>query len=254
FQRTIRYHSPQRVLEDIGTCIRNNIRNFFFCDPNFTFDKKRTMEIMDGIIKKRWEINIWCETRVDLVDIDMLAKMAKGGVKWIAYGLESADKKVLKAINKKIDLEQFRKIVKMTQDLGIEAEVFTIYGLPKQTYGSACQTLEFIKDLKVKMRGNSQGQQLSLYFGTDIYDNPEKFGIHIINKQRPLFLSPAATFETEYMNRQDISGIRRRCELESFLDTVEADKVNLNELENYVMTCYSIDYFYPQPNLLKIVF
>ncbi len=252
FQRIIRHHSPRSILEDINICIQNNIREFFFCDPNFTFDKTRVIEIMDGIIKKRWEISIWCETRTDLVDIDMLAKMAKGGVKKIAYGLESADKKILRTINKKIDLEQFKKIVKMTQDLGIEVEVFTLYGLPKQTYESARQTLEFVKDLKVKIRGNSGGQQLSLYFGTDIYDNPEKFGIHIINKRRPLFLSPATTFETEYMDKQDISAIRMRHKQESFLDAIEADKVSQNKLEDCIVNYYPTEH--PLPGLLKIVF
>jgi len=226
FQSIIRYHSSQRILEDINICIKNNIREFFFCDPNFTFDKTRVREILDGIIKERWDIDIWCETRTDLVDRDILTRMAKGGVRQIAYGLETADKNVLKTINKKVDLEQFKKVVKMTQDLGIKVEAFTLYALPKQTYKSAYQTLEFVKNLGLEIRGNSCGQQLALYFGTDIYNNPEKFGIHIVNKRRPLFLSPATEFETEYMDKHHISLIRRCYALEGFLDRIEAHKKN----------------------------
>jgi len=253
FQRIVRYHSSQRILEDMNICIQNNIRRFFFCDPNFTFDKTRAREILDGIIKEGWDINIWCETRTDLVDKDILTRMAKVGGMEIAYGLETVDKNVLKVINKKLDLEQFKKIVKMTQDLGIKVEVFSVYALPKQTYKSACQTLEFLKNnLSLKILGNSRGQQLSLYFGTDIYDNPEKFGIRIINKQRPLFLSPATEFETEYMDKHHISLIEARHVMQDVLDKMEMRKKDKKELNNSIISWFPQEY--TLTNLSKIVF
>jgi radical SAM superfamily enzyme YgiQ (UPF0313 family) len=211
-------------LEDLEVCIKNKITKFFFADPSFTFDKKRVIKIMRGIIKKRWKIHFWCETRADLVDKDVLSIMAKAGARTIAYGLETVDKNVMKAINKKIDLDNFKKVVKMTQALGIEAEVFTLYGLPKQTYESSRKTLEFVKSLKVKIIGNSQGQQLVLYFGTKIYESAKKFGIHFMQKKLPLFLSAGTKFETEYMNRQEISLISKRYQAEQILDTLRLSK------------------------------
>jgi len=224
FNHTIRFHSPQRVLEDLEVCVKNNITNFFFADPSFTFDKERVIEIMRRIIKKRLKICFWCETRADLVDKDMLSIMAKAGARTIAYGLETVDKNVMKAINKKVDLDNFKKVVKITQGLGIRAEVFTLYGLPKQTYESSCKTLEFVKSLNVKIIGNSSGQPLALYFGTKIYDSAKKFGMHFIKKKRPLFLSPATEFETEYMDRQEISLIRKRYKAEQILDRMLLSK------------------------------
>jgi anaerobic magnesium-protoporphyrin IX monomethyl ester cyclase len=230
FRHTIRYHSSQRILEDLNICIKNNIRDFFFADPSFTFNREGVVNIMRGIIKKRWKIKIWCETRTDLVDKELLAIMAEGGVKKIAYGLETVDKNVMKAINKKIDLENFKKIVKLTRSLGIEVEVFTIYGLPKQTHESACKTLEFLNSIKVKKIGNSAGQQLALYFGNTIYDKMEKFGIQPIKKKRPLFLSVGREFETEHMNTQEISFINKRYQAERIVDLFLLDKVNRDKL------------------------
>ena len=220
FRHTIRYHSPQRILDDLEVCIKNNITSFFFADPSFTFDKKRVVEIMRGIIKRKWKINFWCETRIDLVDKDTLSIMAKAGAKTIAYGLETVDKIVMKAINKEVNLNNLKKVVKLTQGLGIEVEVFTMYGLPKQTYESSCKTLEFVKSLNVKIIGNSSGKQLTLYFGTKIYDRANKFGVHFTKKKRPLFLSPDIEFETEYMDRQEISLIRKRYKGENILDRI----------------------------------
>jgi len=210
FNRTIRVHSPHRVLADMNVCVKNGIRRFFFADPSFTFNKKRVRLIMRAIIKKRWKIEIWCETRSDLVDAELLSLMAKAGVKYIAYGLESVDQEVNKALNKRIDLRQFVETIRMTQSAGIEPEVFTLYGLPKQTRDSALRTLRFLQGLDVKISFNSAGQQLILFFGTDVLDNPRKYGIRLFKKFRPLYFSAGADFETNWMTMRDIAFVARK--------------------------------------------
>jgi len=218
FGRSLRYHSSERIIDDMDICIKNNIREFFFADASFTMDKRRVAEIMRGIIKKRWKIRFWCQTHTDLIDRDTLSLMARAGATAIAYGLESVDKKVMKAINKEIDLDRFRRVVKMTQGAGITPEIFTIYGLPKQSYDSARRTLEFVKSLKVKILGNSQGQQLSLYFGTKFSGQAERFGFRSIKRRRPRYLSIGREFETAYMNRKEILKLKEFYSAEGFLD------------------------------------
>lgn len=210
YGRTIRAHSTRRVLDDMNVCFKNGMRRFFFADPSFTFDKKRVIAIMQGIIKKRWKIEIWCETRSDLVDAQLLNLMAKAGVKYIAYGLESVDPVVNKALNKKINLHQFEKTIKMTQLAGIEPEVFTLYGLPKQTRKSALETLSFLQKLHVKISYNSAGQQLFLFFGTDVFNHPRKYGIRLLKKRSPLYLSPGTDFETDWMTKKDILFVAKK--------------------------------------------
>ncbi len=204
FHRTIRAHSTQRVLSDMSICVKAGIKRFFFADPSFTYDKKRVMAIMRGIIKRRWKVQIWCETRTDLINPPLLALMAKAGVTHIAYGLESADPVVNKILRKPIDLARFEKIVKFTQFVGIEAEAFTLYGLPGQTKQSCLKTLDFLKRLGIKIIGNSAGQQLHLFFGTDIDDDPMRYGISFSKKRRPLYLSAGTDFVTKCMSRRDI--------------------------------------------------
>jgi anaerobic magnesium-protoporphyrin IX monomethyl ester cyclase len=210
FRRTIRTHSTSRVLADMSVCIKNGINRFFFADPSFTFDQRRVRKIMQGIIKKRWKIDIWCETRAELVDADLLDFMAKAGVKYIAYGLESVDPVVNKAINKRIDLARFEETVRLTQSKGIEVEVFTLYGLPKQTKESCLKTLDFLKRMSIKITANSAGQQLILFFGTDVLDHPRKYGIRLLNRHRPLYVSAGADFETDWMTKRDIAFVARK--------------------------------------------
>jgi len=210
FSRTIRTHSIRRVLDDMNACVRNGIRRFFFADPSFTLDKKRVRAIMQGIIKKHWKVKIWCETRSDLVDAPLLGLMAKAGVKYMAYGLESVDEEVNKALNKRIDLRQFAETIRMTQSAGIEPEVFTLYGLSKQTRESALRTLRFLQGLGVKISCNSAGQQLFLFFGTDVFNHPRKYGVRLLKKRGPLYLSPGVDFETDWMTKGDIAFVARK--------------------------------------------
>jgi hypothetical protein len=98
----------------------------------------------------------------------------------------------------------------MTQAVGIEPEVFTLYGLPKQTRESAVRTLRFLQDLGVKISCNSAGQQLFLFFGTDVLAHPRKYGIRMFKKRGPLYFSQGADFETDWMTTRDIAFVARK--------------------------------------------
>jgi len=209
FERRIRAHSIKRVIDDMAICVKNKIRRFYFADPAFTFDKKRTTTIMNEIIKRNWKIEIWCETRDDLIDEPLLRLMAKAGVKYIAYGLESADEAVNKVLRKKIDLKNFKRIIQATHDAGITPEVFTLYGLPGQDKASCLKTIQFLKGLKINLIGNSAGQQLNLFFGTDIHDNPKQYGLKIV-KKFPKYLSPGIEYTSSHINKKEIAEIARK--------------------------------------------
>ncbi|MEI8348899.1 MAG: radical SAM protein [Candidatus Omnitrophota bacterium] len=227
FGRRIRIHSPRRVLNDMSICVKARIKRFFFADPSFTFDKKRVATIMRGIIKRRWKVEIWCETRADLIDQALLTLMAKAGVRYIAYGLESVDPRVNKVLRKPINLDQFEKIVKLTHEAGIEPEVFTLYGLPGQNTASCFKTLNFLKRLGIKIVGNSAGQQLHLFFGTDIADAPSRYGIRLSKKRRPLYLSPGTDFVTKYMQRRDIATVAKAYKAAHIRNVHRGECINL---------------------------
>jgi len=90
--------------------------------------------------------------------------------------------------------------------------VFTVYGLPEQTIKSCLKTLDFLKRLGIKIVKNSSGQQLHLFFGTDITDAPARYGIRLSKKPRQLYLSAGMDFETKYMKRRDIIKVAKAYE------------------------------------------
>ena len=175
---------------------------------------------MDEILRKDLKIQIWLETRADLVNEELLKKMKAAGVYLIAYGLESASENVLKDLNKKISLDDMRRAIQLTQKHGIDVELFSQYGLPKETFEDAMKTLQFLKDNHIKIKGNSNSQQMQLYFGTEVFYLHQKYGIRPLEKDTPSYMSIGRQYETEYLSSDELKKIRTIWESES-LDGVK---------------------------------
>ena len=175
---------------------------------------------MEEILKKNLKIQIWLETRADFVNDELLKKMKAAGVYLIAYGLESASERVLEGLNKNISLDTLTKAIKLTQKYGIDVELFTQYGLPNETFADAMKTLKFLKDNQIKIQGNSNSQQMQLYFGTEVFDSYQKFGIRPLERNRPAYISIGRQYETQYLSYAELKKISTIWEKES-LDGVK---------------------------------
>ena len=139
----------------------------------------------------------------------MIKLMKRAGVHTIAYGLESASEKVLKIVRKRLSLEDLKKAISLAQKYRIEVEVFSQYALPGETLQEALQTLEFVKTQKIKIQGNSNAQQMQLYFGTPVTEDYKKFGIKPFSEKRPSYISIGDKYETETMTREEIAIVKK---------------------------------------------
>lgn len=167
FGRRIRFHSREYLLGDIEIACSENIEMLWFADPNFAANRKRTHFILEGIAERGYGVPIWCQTRVDDVDAEMLKLMKKAGVEWIFFGLESGDQRMLDAMHKGIRLRQVEDAVRSAQEAGIKVELSIIVGLPGETRKEALATLRFAKSLKPERIAVNR---LRLYFGSEIYE------------------------------------------------------------------------------------
>jgi radical SAM superfamily enzyme YgiQ (UPF0313 family) len=133
--------------------------------------------------------------------------MARAGVEMVAYGLESASDRVLERIGKGISPGEVKRAVLKTMGRGMGVELFSQYGLPGETLRDALNTLEFVRSL-VPVRGNTNAQQMRLYFGCPISDDPGSFGIRPLDEKRPPYISVGPRYETEWMTVEDIHKVR----------------------------------------------
>jgi len=142
--------SSALVLREIEECYyKHGIREIDFFDYEFTVDRKRVMEICDGIIQKGMDLHWACRTRVDSVDSELLEKMKKSGCDRIYYGIESGVQEILDTIHKDITLEQVREAVTLTKKTGMEPLGFFMIGSPGETRGTIKKTLRFANSLNL---------------------------------------------------------------------------------------------------------
>ncbi len=223
--RTVRFHSVDRVIEEMR-CLheRDNITDFWFADPNFAWSRQRLEEFLHAIIDQAPWATFWCQTRYNLVDRDLLALLKQAGAHTIAFGLESADRTTLKRIRKGLDPEGISRAIRLTREAGIGVELFTLFGLPGETPEKARRTLDFVRAHDVEISGNSISQQLHLFFGTPVADDPARHGITPLPRTRPLYLSIGRDYHTDSMSEEEIRqmGVLWRLNRKDFADDLAA--------------------------------
>ena len=208
FGSTTRAHSVERVLEDISVVTRRGRGRLWFADPNFSYDPERVYAILEGIARRDLSVEMWIETRADMLSPDLLRLLARAGVHTLALGLESAVPRILDRCGKAIEPETVRHAAVTALDAGLDVELFSQYGLPGEAKDDALQTLRFVQDCGVAVRGNSNAQQMQLYFGSAIIKNPGAHGIHPLRDDLPPYLALGDEFETEWMSREDMDEVR----------------------------------------------
>jgi len=150
FGKTFRRHSVKRIIEEIESLIkRYDISEINLEADNLTFDKPFLYSLCEEMIKRKINQKIqWtCESRMDLVNEDLLKKMHQAGCWQISYGVESGVQRLLDLIKKEEKLEDMEKTFAITKKIGITIRGFFMLGLPTETYKESLQTIEFAKKL-----------------------------------------------------------------------------------------------------------
>jgi len=168
FGGKFRGQSPERVVEEVAYYReRFGVKELAFYDDVFTLNKKRAYAIADGLIKKGLKIHWTCETRVNLVDKELLHHMKQAGCYAIAYGIESASQEILDTLHKDITLEQAEEAVRLTQEVGLQTIGYFMIGSPGESRETIVETIKFAKRLKVDF---AQFAITTPFPGTKLYE------------------------------------------------------------------------------------
>jgi radical SAM superfamily enzyme YgiQ (UPF0313 family) len=147
YQGSLRMRSAKSVISEIEECIKLGIKEFFFFDENFTINEKLVIDICDEIISNRLNIIFYIRSRIDTVSEEMLKKLKKAGCQRIQFGVESGSPRILKIMNKKINLEQIEKTFEMTKKIGIPTFADFMLGYPGETEEEIELSIKFAKKI-----------------------------------------------------------------------------------------------------------
>ena len=144
----IRYRSPDRVVDEISLlAAAYGVKNLKIVDELFVLKEDHYMAIVEGIIARKLDLNIWAYARVDTVKPENLAKMKQAGINWLALGIESANPDVRDGADKRMQARDIREVVHTIRDAGISIIGNFIFGLPDDTHETMEETLQLAMDL-----------------------------------------------------------------------------------------------------------
>lgn len=204
---TWRSRSAENVVDEVEHVVREyGVKEILFRDPLFTSDRRRAVRIANGIRERNLPVLWRCETRLDLIDEEIVAAFAAGGCRWINFGVESASDDVLDNVTRKrIPPEKMEQVFQACRAHGIETMAFFIFGLPGETRATIRQSV------KLAVRLDADVAQF-----TAATPFPETAHYHYVRRQGllqedwSLFTSRSAVVGTEALTPAQIDAEIRR--------------------------------------------
>ncbi len=194
FGAEFRARSPKNVVDELEWLKDvHGAEGVSFHDDTLTLDKKRIIDICEGIINRKIDIPWGCSTRVDLVSKEILAKMAKANCNEVCFGVESGCQRILNAVKKRVSPDQCENAIKWAKEIGMFVTVSVIIGYPGETQETIKQTLDLVHRLE------PDDAWLCLptpYPGTELRALVEKLGWKmsddwtLYNTMNPIFENP----------------------------------------------------------------
>jgi len=146
----VRAMSTDIVLERLVESVRMipHLEYVFFSDAHFTYDRERTLEICEGIVRLKErgvlprDLTFGCETRVDTLFDDVLDAMQSANWSQIWIGLESGSSETLKLYRKGQTIDQGRGAVLSIAARGIAVIGFLMVAAPNSHVGDILATLD----------------------------------------------------------------------------------------------------------------
>ncbi|MBU1087368.1 MAG: B12-binding domain-containing radical SAM protein [Candidatus Omnitrophica bacterium] len=197
----VRFRSAENVIAELKQCKDMGYNHITFEDTNLTLNQQRFIQICNGlkILGLTWD----CQTKVNMVNKQLISLMKDCGCLKIAYGVESGSPKILKLMKKNITLEQIKQAFELTHQAGIVTCAFFILGShPEETAQDIKLTEQIIKKIKPDV---FQLGIICPYPGTEIYDIMQEYGlIKDIDWNKFNFMHSVPPWGTKHLTAQQL--------------------------------------------------
>lgn len=141
-------------------------------------------EISVEILKRELSVTWWGNIRFEKsFTKDTCELMAKAGCIAVTGGLEVAEERLLKLINKGVTLNQAANVCKNFQEAGIMVHAYLMYGFPTQTEQEIVDSLEIVRQFfELELLQSAFWHRFILTKHSQIFREPENFKIQLSNK------------------------------------------------------------------------
>lgn len=206
----IRTYSVDRVLDEIQY-LKNEygIKKLFFHDDTFNLTEKRVMDICQGMIDRKFNLQWACHGRVYPTSQEMIDKMVEAGCSHVCWGIESGSTSMLKSMNKKISFDQVKKTYKLcSKHNNLSTGAFTMVGFPGESEETIKETCEALS--QISLTDDPSTSVLYVLPGTKVYEDLKIDNDFWLKDEGMLYNTTEHSLETLHKWAHKINGCGRR--------------------------------------------
>ena len=216
-----------KLIDEIKTFKEKyNINKFEFIDEAIS---PSYMEAMSKrFLEEKLDVEFFCDARLEDGFTKEVCELAvKAGLKMVLWGFESGSKKIMKLINKGINVDNRLKILRDAREAGIYNFAFIFFGFPAETKKNAMETINVICNNTDII--NSYGKSIfTMGKHTKLREAPSKYGVVGETKQVSEF-SPTYEYTAKGMTKEELNEIVDIC-------TKRAEKAYGNSLSFHLIS------------------
>lgn len=164
----------------------------FICMGDLTFmaHKETGRAICSELVRRDLDVKWSTQTTIGRVDESDAELMAKAGCVQIGFGVESGEQLLVDDANKRVAVARTREQFKIVKAAGISVQTYWVFGLPGESYDSAMMTIELMRELvREGLVDSCHITVATPYPGTPLYENPEAYGIRIVDRDFDNYMS-----------------------------------------------------------------
>lgn len=160
------------------THLRNKYltRYFHFTDESYppALFRKLTRRLVETDLGIQWTTHMRFEK--SLLEEEVWRDAAASGCRYLHFGFESGNERVLKLMDKATSGEVIRKSLQLSAGVGIWNHVMGFFGFPGETREEALDSIRFLEEHRDLVHSVGFGT-FDLSRHTPVAKNPEKFGV-----------------------------------------------------------------------------
>jgi len=167
--KMVRYRSTENMIAEIKERYQDCQGYINFQDDTFTMNRQKVVDFCEAVSRESLNIKWECNTRIDLVDEELLQKMKQAGCAQINFGVESGNERVRKEIIHKgnFDNKKIQEVFSWCKKHKIKIAAYFMIGHPTETKEELQETKEMILTYGIDILGLS----IPLPFpGSELYE------------------------------------------------------------------------------------
>lgn len=141
-----RRRSPEKVVDELAELHATySPDTIWFVDDVFTVSHKWLTLFRDELKKRNLNISYECITRADRMSPEVIDLLKESGCFRVWIGAESGSQKVIDLMDRRVDVNMVRDMIRLSRSKGIQAGTFIMVGYPGETEEDIEETIHHLK-------------------------------------------------------------------------------------------------------------